>query len=169
MNEQTLNLKDIHLPEPISWWPLAPGWWILFFCLLLLGVALFIGRKIHIKKQLSRDIQTELNTIKQQFQTTQNKPQLARSLSALLRRANISYYPHANIAGLTGEQWLEHLDNTNKKVNANLAFNSETGKILLSAPYLPENKHLDFDAQTLISLCESWLLSAHNKTQVSRT
>ena len=23
------QLRDIHLPADISWWPLAPGWWIL--------------------------------------------------------------------------------------------------------------------------------------------
>jgi hypothetical protein len=23
------QLRDIQLPEPISWWPLAPGWWVL--------------------------------------------------------------------------------------------------------------------------------------------
>jgi len=31
-NPQALNpldqLKDIHLPDAISWWPLAPGWWV---------------------------------------------------------------------------------------------------------------------------------------------
>ena len=22
------QLRDVHLPEPVSWWPLAPGYWI---------------------------------------------------------------------------------------------------------------------------------------------
>lgn len=29
------NLKPLIAPEPISWWPLAPGWWLLGAALLL--------------------------------------------------------------------------------------------------------------------------------------
>ncbi len=166
MNQQPLNLRDIHLPEPISWWPIAPGWWILLCGILLIITVLFIGRKIYKSRQLGRDIRSELEVIKQQFQENQNKPQLAKSLSTLLRRANISYYPQANIAGLTGESWLSHLDKTNTRPFVKASFNSETGKVLLSAPYLPDETTLDFDARTLIGLCESWLTSTHTKTQV---
>ncbi|VAW51376.1 FIG00657500: hypothetical protein [hydrothermal vent metagenome] len=177
MNEQTLNLKDIHLPEPISWWPLAPGWWILFISIVVIITALFFVIKLYRNKQLKRDIKAELESIKQQFQQSQNKSQLAKSLSALLRRASISYYPKTTFsgsrtAGLTGEHWLDFLDKTNRKTTENNVFKSDAGKVLLNAPYLPDdtenNKTLNFDALTLINLCESWLLAVHKKnSQVS--
>ena len=167
MNEQTLTLRDIHLPEAISWWPVAPGWWLVLGGSLLIIAVLIIAKKIYRSRQLGRDIRCELETIKQQFQKDQNKVQLAKSLSRLLRRANISYYPQANIAGLTGENWLSHLDKTNTRPYVKAAFNSDTGKILLSAPYLPEEISPDFDAPTLIALCESWLTSTHTRTQVT--
>jgi hypothetical protein len=167
MNEQTLNLRDIHLPEPISWWPLAPGWWILFACVIFIALTLFMAKKIYQGRQLKRDIFSELEKIKLQYEKTQNKSQLAKSLSILLRRANISYNPSynhgSNIAGLTGEKWLSWLDDSNTNSAANSRFQSDIGKILLSAPYLPENTDLDFNAKELIQLCESWLLSSHKK------
>ena len=29
MDEKALPLRDLHLPEPVGWWPLAPGWWVI--------------------------------------------------------------------------------------------------------------------------------------------
>ena len=29
MDPQQIPLRDLHLPEVIGWWPLAPGWWFL--------------------------------------------------------------------------------------------------------------------------------------------
>jgi len=136
---------------------------MLIASLLLIIAVIFILRKIYLGKQLKRDITAELENIKQQFQKTQNKSQLAKSLSILLRRASISYYPETNIAGLTGEHWLAYLDKTNVKLSKKISFKSNAGKILLSAPYLPDNTKLDFDAQSLIYLCESWLLAPHKK------
>jgi len=160
-----LDLRDIHLPEPISWWPVAPGWWLLIAAMLLILVLIFTARKIYRSRQLKRDIANELENIKQRYQQSNDKLQLARSLSVLLRRASITFYPATDIAGLTGERWLAYLDETSRH-SANAAnFHSETGKVLLSAPYLPEDANLDFDAQALLHLCESWLFAAHHKLQ----
>ena len=160
-----LDIRDIHLPEPVSWWPVAPGWWLLIATMLLLLVLIFIARKIYRSRQLKRDIASELENIKQRYLLSNDKSQLAKSLSVLLRRASITFYPATDIAGLTGERWLAYLDETGKH-SANAArFQSETGKVLLSAPYLPEDASLDFDAQALLLLCESWLFAPHHKIQ----
>ncbi|HHJ34585.1 MAG TPA: DUF4381 domain-containing protein [Gammaproteobacteria bacterium] len=170
VNPELLELRDIHLPPPVSWWPLAPGWWLLLVAVLILIIVFFITRKIHQKRQLKRDIHSELDNIKKAYQQTQNKSQLAKSLSVLLRRASISYYPDTgdtknNIAGLTGKDWLAWLDSTNTYSQKSTRFQSDTGDALINAPYLPDDTDFGFDAQALIALTESWLLSKHKNRQ----
>ena len=163
LTSPVLDLKDIHLPEPVSWWPIAPGWWIIIASLLLITIIIFISRKIYLNRQLKRDINTELENIKLRFQITNNKLELAQSLSILLRRASISYYPDKNIAGLTGKDWLLHLDSNRDNSSNDKFFQSETGEILLNAPYLPASNDINFNATALIELCEIWLKSSHKK------
>jgi hypothetical protein len=50
--ELLAQLADIHLPEAVSFWPPAPGWWIL--ALILLGIALFLGRKVVLYARLKK-------------------------------------------------------------------------------------------------------------------
>ena len=162
MDQQVLDLKDIHLPAPISWWPIATGWWLLLACMVLLIIIIYFSRKYYKSKQLNREINAEFALIKKRYWRTKNKSELARSLSVLLRRTSISLYSEKEVAGLTGENWLAFLDNTSKKQkNANSRatqkFQSDTGNALVVLPYLPENNNYDFDAQALISLCETWL------------
>jgi hypothetical protein len=165
MDNQVLELKDIHLPAPISWWPLAPGWWILLASVLLLAIIVFFVKKIRQSKQLNREVETEIKGIKKKFNKTKNKHELAQSLSVLLRRSSISFYSENEVAGLTGDKWLAFLDKanlqannrTNSQTSATHQFQSETGKVLLPAPYLPKDSDLNFDAQALIKLCEGWL------------
>jgi hypothetical protein len=160
MDKQALNLRDIHLPEAISWWPLASGWWLLLACLVLLAVIVFFIKKAHKSKQLNREVNIEIKKIKTQFRRTKNKYELAQSLSLLLRRSSISFYSEKDVAGLTGEQWLAFLDGTTSETNSFSnaeKFQSKTGNALIVAPYLPKTNDFDFDAQALVRLCENWL------------
>jgi hypothetical protein len=43
------QLKDIHLPDDISWWPLAIGWWLL---ITILPTIFFIIGSFNIKALL---------------------------------------------------------------------------------------------------------------------
>ena len=41
MDLEQIPLRDLHLPEAISWWPLAPGWWVVIgLTMVLIGVIL---------------------------------------------------------------------------------------------------------------------------------
>jgi hypothetical protein len=164
LDPQSLNLRDIHLPDPISWWPISAGWWMLLAALVLSIIIIFVLRKIYKSRQLNRDINSEIDHIKKQFSQDQDKSQLAKSLSILLRRASISFYPARDIAGLTGDNWLAMLDQSNKKPVAELCFQSDIGRLLISAPYQSADSLNDYDDAALIRLCKSWLLSKHDKT-----
>ena len=39
MDPSEIPIRDLHLPEAIGWWPLAPGWWVL---IVLLGIGLLL-------------------------------------------------------------------------------------------------------------------------------
>lgn len=149
----TLALRDIHLPEPVSWWPPAPGWWILAGLLLVVIIAVYLLHKFKQRKLLQKSALAELESIREQFNKDLNAYALVQSLSVLMRRSCISFYPRANSASLTGEQWLDYLDKTSSQGE----FKHSSGKILATAPYLPRNHRLDIDADALLSLCENWI------------
>ena len=158
----TLELRDIHLPEPISWWPPAPGWWFLLGALLLIALGVFLFRRYQKKLALKKQVLAEFKNICTQYQNDKNLTALIQSISILLRRACISFYPRSEAASLTGKAWLHFLDSTaNEK-----SFNTEHGQLIATAPYLAENTKLDIDAEKIISLCENWLKAQPDKNHV---
>jgi hypothetical protein len=137
------NLKDIHLPDAVSAWPPAPGWWILAFLILsLLGWSIWIVWKKYQQKHLFRVSITTLEAIENDYKKHQDPQLLIRQYSLLLRRISLALFPRSEVASLTGQAWLEFLD---ERAQTSL-FKSEAGKLLLNAPYQrPERaiKHLE--------------------------
>ena len=114
--ENTLvNLKDIHLPPPVSFWPPAPGWWILA---LLLISTLFIGGVWLYRKYKKSKPKTEalriLKDLQILYQNSHDELVSLRNLSNLLRRTALTYYVNDTVASLQGSSWLEFLDETGK-------------------------------------------------------
>lgn len=132
MAQAQIPLRDLHLPEDIGLWPLAPGWWIVIVVLSLL--LLWGGRKAwrtHRHNAARRLALRRLGEIHEQYQSTGDAVGFAKQLSALLRRAMLAYAPRDEVAGLTGEAWLEWLDD-----GLGLPmFETTTGRLLLELPY----------------------------------
>ena len=153
MSAEPLPLRDIHLPEPVSWWPPAPGWWLLLITTTVVIAAVFLFRYMRRRTLLKRTVRRELDMLRAQYNDNHNRLQLVKSLSALMRRASISFYPRHRSAGLTGERWLQHLDATAPRKE----FQHGAGRILARAPYLPARSMIQTDFDELFSLCEDWL------------
>jgi hypothetical protein len=107
------QLRDIHLPAPVGWWPPAPGWWLLTLGLiaLIVGSSLWMWQRYR-KRAYRREALAQLQQIRDTYQTNQDAQYLLSELSALLKRTAITRYGRDEIAGLTGQRWLTFLDRT---------------------------------------------------------
>ena len=151
---ESLPLRDIHLPDPVSWWPLAPGWWALMVLIVMvvLLIAYCIRRYRNHKISALYLVKQELERIKTDFNINQDKSNLVKELSELIRRLSISIFPREESAGLTGEEWLKFLDQYSDKNE----FDNGIGRVLIEAPYQADP---EFNSNELLALIASWVES----------
>lgn len=152
MNPTLLDLKDIHEPEAIGWWPPAIGWWILAIAIPLLIIFLVWLYKRLTRKTAVKTANKILAQIK--HDAMQDNLQKLSNLSVLIRRVAISVSPRSSAAGLTGRQWLEFLDRSVK----GMPFSEGVGQLLADAPYR-KTPPTELEISQLIELCEDWLKS----------
>lgn len=164
-NQSPLDqLADIHLPDSVSWWPLAPGWWALLALLVLVLIIVCLWRRRLKQNHYRKLAQQELDSIYSNYQQTQNATAFLHEISVLLRRTALTAYPKTFNASIKGQAWLEWLDRV--YFNPAMQFNSEVGQQLLTASY---QKNPQIDAQALHQLCRLWLLEHRNQRQKSPT
>lgn len=144
---QQLPLADIHLPDQISIWPPAYGWWIL--TLLVLTALFFIARAV--KNWRAARIQKNI-AIGELHAVDLNQATAWQQINEILKRAAMEYYSREQVASLTGLKWKAFLLQNLKK-NA-IAFDDNW----LNFAYLPE-----IDAQQVKDyhqFAEQWLKQA---------
>ncbi len=144
------ELRDVHLPDPISWWPPAFGWWMIVVALFVV-VSLVLWARAHRQRTRPRRLAlAQLQEVKQQFAIHADEQQTMTRLSDLLRRVAIAVFPRSHVAGLSGQSWLQFLDRTGRTTQ----FSDGPGKSLLFGPYQP---HGPASAADLIPLIERWI------------
>jgi hypothetical protein len=144
------TLRDIHLPDPVGWWPPAPGWWLLAGLVLLLGLGLWWLRRRARRKALPRAAAAELTRLQRCYEADGDLAALLAGVSAWLRRVALQYFPRAEIAALNGEAWLARLD----QVLGEDGFRQGPGRVLDTGPY---QRQAAADVEALLALCRRWL------------
>jgi hypothetical protein len=150
-----LPLRDIHLPEPLSWWPPAPGWWLLAGGLLAALILLWLR---HHRGRLQRTALEKLSGIMARLESGEEPVVCLQELSVVLRRFAMTVGPRTQagppeVAGLTGERWLSYLDSRWERI----AFITPLGRRLLAGPYQPPQSVSTEQALELSALCADWV------------
>jgi hypothetical protein len=107
-------------PPEVSWWPPAPGWWLLLILLPLLAWGLLWLRKRLARKDSKPTRAQELDPLRQAAlqELAQIIPPLPgepaalwlQQLNGLLKRLCREHYPTQNSHTLSGRSWLAFLD-----------------------------------------------------------
>jgi hypothetical protein len=102
------QLRDIHLPAPVGWWPPAPGWWLLLTLLIAtLLIAFFWIKKYRQRNRYRRLALQQLHALRTQPHDNFSLPQ---AVNRLLKQTALAAYPRQRVAALNGADWLLFLD-----------------------------------------------------------
>lgn len=146
MQDNLPELRDIHLPEGVSAFPLAYGWWVIILGVVatffLIKFFLYLRRKS--KKRYALKLIERVST---------TNPILAsKQYSEILRRICVLKYPKA--ATLYGQDWLDFLH-----LYCRQKLNEAEAGLLLNAPYMSENAkgYGAKEIKEIKQFCISWI------------
>jgi hypothetical protein len=150
------ELRDVHMPDPISWWPPAIGWWLIVVGLVVV-VGLVLWARAHRQRTRPRRVAlAQLKHVKQQYAVHSNDQWAITEVSHLLRRYALAVFSRSAVAGLSGPSWLEFLD----KTGGTNQFSAGPGQSLCSGPYQAQRAASVVD---LLPLVERWIQNSSRK------
>ena len=146
------NLRDVRLPEAVSWWPLAPGWWALA-ALLAIGAGVALALLARRRRSARRAALLELERLRRDARGAPDPVGLATALGVLMRRVLLAADgAGAASATLHGDAWSERLSTGPAALPAPFA------RWIAAAPYAGVADDAP-DADALLDAGERWIRS----------
>ncbi|UYM16725.1 DUF4381 domain-containing protein [Endozoicomonas euniceicola] len=154
------QLRPNHLPDPVSWWPPAPGWWLsgLLIVLVITAVVYFTVkaiRKSRYRRQAARASQKLLT----EFQQHGDERRFINACNRLLKQTALLAYPHEPVARLHGKEWQQFLADK----SGNKGFLQGAGAVLGDSRYRKEQflEKNALEVNALHSMTLSWIKKHH--------
>lgn len=142
-NPMLAQLKDIHLPEAVSWWPLAWPWWlILAFTVAVICFVIYYRKKNAWRNKALMQLKS--------FDKT-DPVKHAMYCNRLLKQICFNNIDRS-CASLSGTAWLEYLDQQVKQpiflIN------------LTDFAFILDNPDVSIDSDQLTIACRKWIRKA---------
>ena len=155
--DRLAGLKELALPEPISYVPQTAGWYVLLVVLAIsLAVLLRRWRRQYLANRYRREALYHLDVITSQLDDAAQRPAALVALPALVKRTAISFTPREDVAQLSGDAWLGFLDSTYRGT----AFTTGPGRLLPVLAYRPSAALAsvpDRQVSELVELLRQWI------------
>lgn len=157
------ELADIHLPSGVSWWPLAPGWWVVISLFIIAAIAIYFWRRHQQRNRYRQFALQELHRVYQDAQQQSSSAIYLQHVSSILRRTAMSAYPDSFNNSIKGDDWLQWLD-AHCRLSAD-SFAAGSGRALLIGPY---QKSPQVDINALHQLSSYWAQHHRNQWQKNK-
>ena len=159
------QLADIHLPVEISYWPPAPGWWVLgFLCLFAIA---YLTRAYLVRRYLQKICKAalaELDDCYRQFSlenkqgNNESKMRYINEVNSILKRVALVHYPQSRVAGLGGCDWVDFI----REKGDSTLLDNEISQALSFGRF---QTTCEYNADTLNKLGHAWVSSLYFKTK----
>ncbi|MCV9965225.1 DUF4381 domain-containing protein [Pararhizobium sp. BT-229] len=150
------SLKDIAVPQPVSWMPQTWGWALLAILLLAAATAVFIlWLRRYRANAYRREALGLLDGIEQDLQNPATREQAIHQLAEVLKRAALAGCGRTEVASLSGAAWVRFLDDHGGS-DAGHALNA-----LLDDVEYQGGAHVDAVAATLVPAARIWIRRHH--------
>lgn len=140
------EIRDIHIPDGVSLFPLAYGWWltpcVLFFVMLVIYLILR-----QIRRSKKRYALKQLQNI-----SSENPISATVTISNIMRRACALINRQAAV--LSDKEWVDFLNTHSKK-----KLSKESADLLCFAPFMDKNskQYTSQAAEELKTFCIHWI------------
>lgn len=147
------KLRDIRLPEPVGWWPLAPGWWALL-ALVCAAILAVWGWRAWRRRTLRYRALRELEALAAAADRT-DPAELAARVEILLKRLVRLRDPR--LATSHGAEWIDAL------THGKGAMPDDIARLIAEAPYAAGrprgDKPFEIDRDRLLGAARRWIRS----------
>ena len=104
------QLNPLREPAAIDWWPIAPGWWIIFSLLIvLISTILFVLFKRYKAQRYRRHAIIALDKLLIESSNNAGHDSFPSKVNALLKAVALKTYNQKEIAALSGSNWSNFL------------------------------------------------------------
>jgi hypothetical protein len=116
-------LHPLRTPEPLPWWPPAPGWWLLAGLLLaVLSWAAWRSWRHYHSNQYRRSARVGVQTLLARHADHGDPARTLGELNTLLKAVALRSCPRAEVASLSGERWRDFLNQSLEQARSSLRF-----------------------------------------------